>query len=72
MPNHTRRERLYVPFESLMPSEQERCREINLRLREIEAWAHARALPVDPELRARVVNPDDPMDDFELCARQTS
>ncbi|WP_347261156.1 hypothetical protein [Rudaea sp.] len=55
-----------------MPSEQERCREINLRLREIEAWAHARALPVDPELRARVVNPDDPMDDFELCARQTS
>ncbi|MBS0557605.1 MAG: hypothetical protein JSR27_09370 [Proteobacteria bacterium] len=61
MPNHNRREGLYVPFESLTPKEQERCRQINLRLREIEAWAHARALTVAPGLRARIEDADDPI-----------
>lgn len=56
----------FIPFDSLAPEEQRRCRQINLRLREIEAYAHQRALAVNPELRARVGSSDDPLDDFEV------
>jgi hypothetical protein len=46
--------------------ERERCQQLNLRLREIEAWARTRALAVEHDLCARVEDPDDPVSDFEL------